>query len=323
MQKILIIDHNEKRRFLMGSYLERKSFGVHTSHDGSTGIKMAMEICPDLIICNANLPKISGFEYFKLIKKINFLDSIPFIFISSKLDYNSMRAGMEMGADDFLLFHNNPEDLLKSIKTQLKKKKYCISESESKLLHSIGVNGYGIFVLYQDTGIVYCNPMFLQTTSYSMKELYGISPLNICYKDDIHQLSKQLQACFKGLKSESRFSFRMISKKGSLILLESCLSSFYLRGEKILVFHTEKPSETKPNKKTFQGVVGNEEKLTRRESEVLELFCQGYSNLEIAEKLFISERTVEGHKSKLYGKTGAKNSAGLIAFAIKNELVNI
>lgn len=66
-----------------------------------------------------------------------------------------------------------------------------------------------------------------------------------------------------------------------------------------------------------------EVELTRREKEVLELICTGFSNQEIAEKLFISQRTVERHRSSLLFKTDSKNSVSLVVFAIKNGLVKI
>jgi len=63
--------------------------------------------------------------------------------------------------------------------------------------------------------------------------------------------------------------------------------------------------------------------LTPREKEVLELICKGYSNQQISEELFISQRTVERHRSSLLFKTDSKNSISLVVFAIKNNLVKI
>lgn len=63
--------------------------------------------------------------------------------------------------------------------------------------------------------------------------------------------------------------------------------------------------------------------LTKRESEVLDLISQGYTNQEIAEKTFTSKRTVEGHRQSLIEKTGARNSASLIRIGIINHLINI
>jgi len=63
--------------------------------------------------------------------------------------------------------------------------------------------------------------------------------------------------------------------------------------------------------------------LTRREKEILQLICEGLSNKEIGEMLFISERTVVGHKTNLLAKTNCKNSMSLMSYAIKNKLVLI
>ncbi len=62
---------------------------------------------------------------------------------------------------------------------------------------------------------------------------------------------------------------------------------------------------------------------TKREREVLDLICAQYTTNEIAEKLFISPRTVDGHRNNLLLKTEAKNLAGLVVYAIQHKLVNL
>ena len=62
--------------------------------------------------------------------------------------------------------------------------------------------------------------------------------------------------------------------------------------------------------------------LSQREEEVLLLIAEGYTNQEIADKLFTSRRTVEGHRQNLLEKTGTKNTATLIGFAIRNNIIN-
>jgi DNA-binding NarL/FixJ family response regulator len=63
--------------------------------------------------------------------------------------------------------------------------------------------------------------------------------------------------------------------------------------------------------------------LSKREKEILLKICEGLSNQEIAENLFISKRTVDKHRANLLGKTNSKNTASLILFAIKNKLIEI
>jgi two-component system response regulator NreC len=65
------------------------------------------------------------------------------------------------------------------------------------------------------------------------------------------------------------------------------------------------------------------DQLSKREIEVLQLICLQYTTEEIAEKLFISPKTVTGHRNNLLQKTGSRNTAGLVSYAIKNQLTNI
>lgn len=63
--------------------------------------------------------------------------------------------------------------------------------------------------------------------------------------------------------------------------------------------------------------------LSEREIEITVLVCDGLSNQEIAEKLFLSKRTVEKHRANILTKLNLKNTASLVMFAIKNKLVNL
>ncbi|HRR94344.1 MAG TPA: response regulator transcription factor [Bacteroidales bacterium] len=63
--------------------------------------------------------------------------------------------------------------------------------------------------------------------------------------------------------------------------------------------------------------------LSKREKEILLKICEGLSNQEIAEALFISKRTVDKHRANLLDKTNARNTASLILYAIKNKLIEI
>jgi two-component system response regulator NreC len=63
-------------------------------------------------------------------------------------------------------------------------------------------------------------------------------------------------------------------------------------------------------------------RLTRREEEILQLICRQNTTEEIAEKLFISTKTVDGHRNNLLQKTGSRNTAGLVAFALTNNIVS-
>ena len=90
---------------------------------------------------------------------------------------------------------------------------------------------------------------------------------------------------------------------------------FYWHKDQLETLRTQIKSEVpKPN------FICN--KLTSREKEVLQLLCQEFTAREIAEKLFVSKRTIEGHKENLFAKTGARNLAGLVFYALHQGLVN-
>lgn len=73
--------------------------------------------------------------------------------------------------------------------------------------------------------------------------------------------------------------------------------------------------------KESRGTAEND--ISERELEILFLVCRGLSNQEIADELFISKRTVDKHRANLLSKTGCRNTAALVMYAIKNKLVNI
>lgn len=70
-------------------------------------------------------------------------------------------------------------------------------------------------------------------------------------------------------------------------------------------------------------IASDEDALSDREIEVLVEVCRGLSNQEIADKLFISKRTVDKHRANIMEKTGCCNTANLVVYAIKNHLVMI
>ena len=74
---------------------------------------------------------------------------------------------------------------------------------------------------------------------------------------------------------------------------------------------------------TRDDVDENSDSLSEREIEIVVAVCQGLSNQEIADKLFISKRTVDKHRANIMEKTGCKNTASLVVYAIRNGYVEM
>jgi two-component system response regulator NreC len=102
--------------------------------------------------------------------------------------------------------------------------------------------------------------------------------------------------------------------------------------EAIIAVHTKGSYINERTLKAIQNNMGRKNKiktsintiqLTRREEEVLGLICCQHTSEEIGEKLFISIKTVNGHRNNLLEKTNSRNVAGLVIFALKNNLVDL
>lgn len=101
-----------------------------------------------------------------------------------------------------------------------------------------------------------------------------------------------------------------IHKKSDIYDLQKTIKNVLSKGP-IIIPTTESVNFTQ---KARKNKVSSE--LSSRELEIIELICKEYTNKEIAELLFISPRTVDSHREKILQKTGAKNTAGIVKYAI-------
>ena len=88
--------------------------------------------------------------------------------------------------------------------------------------------------------------------------------------------------------------------------------------ERIINSFIEK--EVKHSKQTYKKNKTILKELSDREIDVLKLICEEHTNQVIGDKLFISKRTVEGHRQRILEKVGAKNTVGLVVYAIANGI---
>jgi DNA-binding NarL/FixJ family response regulator len=100
-------------------------------------------------------------------------------------------------------------------------------------------------------------------------------------------------------------------------ILEVQAKGFYFMNEQVEVMRNQISSNVP------EPALTTEESLSDREVEILKLICQQLTAQQIADKLFITKRTVEGHKGNLLLKTGAKNTAGLVVYAIQKGIISI
>lgn len=115
MKKILIIDDAEFILDSTAALLKYEGYEVLAAPNGYLGIKAAVEQKPDMIICDIAMPGIDGFKVLEEIRKNPETESTPFIFLTAFSEKSKMRAGMERGADDFIVKPYTHDELMLAI----------------------------------------------------------------------------------------------------------------------------------------------------------------------------------------------------------------
>ncbi|MDY6938026.1 MAG: response regulator [Cyanobacteriota bacterium] len=133
MKNILIIEDNIQIRDSIQDILELKNFQISTADNGVVGLQQVRDRIPDLILCDIIMPELDGCGVLRQLRQDPTTATVPFIFLTSKVDWTSMREGMELGADDYLAKPFTSEELLKSIETRLKKRSEIERESQHQL----------------------------------------------------------------------------------------------------------------------------------------------------------------------------------------------
>jgi len=133
MKKILIIEDEEMIRETTCEFLTMNSYDVTCAKDGIEGIKKAVEIVPDLIICDIMMPFLDGYQVLSFLRQSSEIRNIPFIFLSARAEKNDLRAGMNLGADDYMTKPFKFSELLAAIETRLKRKEQISRELNEKL----------------------------------------------------------------------------------------------------------------------------------------------------------------------------------------------
>lgn len=131
------------------------------------------------------------------------------------------------------------------------------------------------------------------------------------FGDEVHYLNS-IQAGAIGFILKTAGIYELQAAITEVLSGESYFSNELLRK---IISHINSPGSTR----SLNGI--SVENFTKREAEILQLVAHGLSNEEIAEKIHISVTTVKGHRSKLLMKSGSKNTAGLIMYAIKNKII--
>lgn len=321
-KKILLIEDDKDLRETTCEFLSDEGFYALCAESGSKGVQMAIEHAPDIILCDINLPGINGYEVYNMLHQINTTSVIPFVFLTAKSSKEDILAGMHLGADDYITKPFEFLDLVNTINKRIESRVKIANLHEQKFNALFQNIESGACVLDADNTIQFANKPLSDILGYTIEELSGLPVTNIVHRNSLPELTKALEQCAEGVKLSFSLDIIMIKKGNEEVTLKVNGSAINVKGESSIIctFAHKNKSDIEPVEKQK---VDDVPKLSGREMDVLKLICAGYSNSEIAQKLFISERTVEGHRSRLFAKTATKNAVTLAMWAVRKGLFEL
>ncbi|PSB31905.1 hybrid sensor histidine kinase/response regulator [Stenomitos frigidus] len=143
MKKILVVEDERSIRESLLELLTVEGFSVLGAANGRTGVQLAQQHLPDLILCDVTMPQLDGYQVLASLRQQAATAAIPFIFLTARGTKGDFRQGMEMGADDFLTKPCTADELLAAIASRFEKQATVLKQSQNQLdslRHSIALS---------------------------------------------------------------------------------------------------------------------------------------------------------------------------------------
>lgn len=121
MKTILIIEDQPDMRENITTILEMENYAVINAANGREGLDSARDEKPDLILCDVMMPIMDGHEFLRKMREDRTIAGTPFIFLTAKGEKTDLRAGMNLGADDYLTKPASATELLTAISVRLER----------------------------------------------------------------------------------------------------------------------------------------------------------------------------------------------------------
>ena len=131
---VLVVDDAPENLSLLTDTLDQAGYTVLIAIDGETALELVDQITPDLVLMDAIMPGISGFETCRRIRADPATAHIPVVMVTALQDVDDLVRGFEAGADDFLTIPINSLALMARIRSQLRQKRYYESLLEQSLI---------------------------------------------------------------------------------------------------------------------------------------------------------------------------------------------
>ena len=156
-KSILVIEDDEAMSQLISLYLEHGGFRALAAFDGASGLKMASDQDPALVILDLNLPGMDGSDVCRSLRENS---HVPIIMVTARVDQEDRLAGLDLGADDYVTKPFAPRELMARIRAVLRRTLPAAGESENRNVR-ISV---GPYVVEQESRTVEVNGQELKLT---------------------------------------------------------------------------------------------------------------------------------------------------------------
>lgn len=288
---VLVVDDSPDTLSMLNEALESAGFTVLVALEGKQALTIARKIKPAVILLDAVMPVLNGFETCAALKADQSIADIPVIFMTGLSDTESIVKGLEAGGVDFLSKPINPDELVARVKVHL-----ATAKLTSSAQHALDATGQLLFTVNKNGELLWATP--------GSKALFSKSGAGAEWLST--ELSSQLRTWFSHKPNS-----------GQSLKLENLPSPL-----EIQVLDTDQDGESllkliDSNEPTGIELLRLKLPLTDRESEVLYWLAHGKTNREIAQIIDLSPRTINKHLEPVFRKLEVDNRTAAAAIAIK------
>jgi DNA-binding response OmpR family regulator/DNA-binding CsgD family transcriptional regulator len=292
---LLVVDDTPETLGFLTDTLDGAGFTVLIATDGSSALELVDQITPDLVLMDAVMPGLDGFETCRRLKNDKLLTHLPVIFMTGLSETEDVVRGLAAGGIDYVTKPIVIDELLARIRVHLVNARITRGSRAA-------LDATGRFLLATDNAdqLLWCTPKAKQLLAELFPDSAGV--LSGGLPPAIIERLRHLRL------ARSRASVRSYLDVGNRRLELSFLSSL---GPDELLFRL-----TEVNESADEQLLQRSLELTFREAQVLLWISRGKSNREIGEILSISPRTVNKHLEQVFVKLGVENRAAAAARAV-------
>ncbi|WP_416377423.1 response regulator [Cellvibrio sp. NN19] len=291
---VLVVDDSIDSIHMLNDVLEDAHFTVLVALEGNQALTITKNIRPDIILLDAIMPNMDGFETCRQLKLNPQLTDVPIIFMTGLSDTEHVVMGLSAGGVDYVTKPINPDELIARMRVHLANAR--ITQSARAALDTAG---QFLFTINLFGELVWATPQV-----YQLLDKAGATEDSIALTDDI---GTQLRDWLKHNPETGRqLQLQQLSELLSVEMLNLIDGKEYL----LRLTNPSKPTENTQSLKQQFSVTG-------READVLLWIANGKTNREIGQILEMSPRTVNKHLEQIFKKLGVENRTSAAAVAIK------